>query len=281
MATMTGKRCIITGASRGIGRATAIALAAQGADVVLVVRDQTRGDAVAKEIRDAGGKADVLVADLSSQVEVRRLADEIRKRYDRIDVLLNNAGVILTDRQTTKDGLEATFATNHIAYFLLTTLLLDVLEKSAPSRIINVASDAHKGARLDFDDLQSARSYSGMRVYARSKLANILFTNELAKRIEAKGVTANSLHPGVIASNFGTNNGGVFGFVLSLARPFFATPEDGAKTSIYLASSPDVANVSGKYFKKSHAILPSKAAQDADSAAKLWRASEEIVAKSA
>ena len=280
---MKGKRVVLTGASRGIGRETALALGRMGADLSLVVRDRERGNAVADEIRTngGGGSVDVFIADLSSMAEVRRVAAELLAAHDTIDVLVNNAGAILMDRQVTKDGYEATFATNHLAYFLLTKLLLDAVKKAPAGRIVNVASDAHHRGSIDFDDLMGEKRYVGWKTYSTSKLANILFTRELARRLEGTNVTANSLHPGVIASGFARNNGGVVGFLAKVAAPFLMSSEDGAKTTLFLVTDPSVAKVSGEYFAKSKIAKPSREARDATIAKRLWDVSEELVGRGA
>jgi NAD(P)-dependent dehydrogenase (short-subunit alcohol dehydrogenase family) len=276
--SLSGKTCLITGATSGIGRATALALAGMGASMVLVARDRARGEAVVEEIRGAGGDASLLLADLSVQAEVRRVAAAFLASGRPLHVLLNNAGVVNLERRLTVDGIESTFAVNHLGYFLLTGLLLDRLRASAPARIVNVASDAHKFADLDFDDLNNERRYRFMRVYGQSKLANILFTAELARRLAGSGVTANSLHPGAVATGLGTNNGVWARALIRLLRPFFRTPADGAATSIYLASSPAVEHVSGRYFADCREKLPSRAARDEASARRLWEVSERLTA---
>jgi NAD(P)-dependent dehydrogenase (short-subunit alcohol dehydrogenase family) len=279
---MNGKRVIITGASRGIGKEAAFAIARQGAELTLVVRDKALGESVADECKRRGAASvDVLVCDLSSQKDIRRLAQEILDRYQRINVLINNAGAIYTERSTTVDGLERTFATNHVAYFLLTTLLLERLKASAPARIINVASDAHRRNSFDLADLQSERSFTGMTVYGASKLMNILFTRELHKRLAGSDVTVNALHPGVVATNFGDSAKGLMKTVLKLARPFMRTEADGAKTTVYLASSAEVSGVSGRYFKNCREATPSAQARRDDLAAGLWAATEKLVEASA
>ncbi|MFP2934327.1 SDR family NAD(P)-dependent oxidoreductase, partial [Pyxidicoccus sp. 3LG] len=217
-----------------------------------------------------------LRADLASLQSVRDLAAAFRSRYSRLDVLLNNAGLIMDRREVTADGLEATMATNHFAPFLLTNLLLDLLKASAPSRIINVSSDAHQAGKLDFDDLQSERGYIAFRVYGTSKLANILFTRALAKRLEGTGVTANSLHPGVVRTGFGLNTQGFFRLIVKLGAPFMISAEKGARTSIYLASSPEVESVSGQYFYKSRPRKPSSAARNDALAERLWQVSAQL-----
>ncbi|HSQ66099.1 MAG TPA: SDR family oxidoreductase [Polyangiaceae bacterium] len=283
--SIDGKQVLLTGASRGIGHATALALAKAGANLSLLVRNREAGEKVIEEIRALNPKvrADLIVADLSSQQEIRRAAAEYQQKHDRLDVLLNNAGAIYSHRETTVDGYERTFATNHLAYFLLTVLLLDVLKKSAPSRVVNVASLAHAWDRLDFDDLMfDKRPYHAFRAYGRSKLANVLFTRELARRLDGSGVTANCLHPGAIASGFGKNNQSFFGWVMrNLAGPFLAGEESGARTSIYLATSPEVEGKTGLYFANSRAVTPNRAARDDAAAARLWEVSERLVQKTA
>lgn len=269
---MQGKLCLITGGSRGIGKAAASGLAALGAQVVIVARDRGRGEAAMAEIRARSGNeaVDMLLADLSSQASVRALAREYTERYGRLDVLINNAGAMFTRRSETVDGIEMTFALNHLAYFLLTDLLLDLLKASAPSRIVNVSSDAHHGAALDPDNLQGERSYRGFAVYGRSKLANILFTRELARRLEGTGVTANCLHPGLIASGFNKNNGPLMRLAMTMIGPFIKQADEGAETVIYLASSPEVEGITGKYFVKCRPVEPSPAASDDTVARWLW-----------
>ncbi len=275
--SMHGKTCLITGASRGIGLEAAVALARLGATVVLVARDAERGAAaVARVEAEAGTTADLLIADLASLQGVRTVAQEFRMRHDRLEVLINNAGAVFSQRSVTVDGFERTFALNHLAYFLLTNLLIDVLCATAPSRIVNVTSDAHKGAVLNFDDLQSERRYSGFQVYGRSKLANILFTHELARRLDGSGVTANCLHPGVVATGFNKNNGLLMRLGMTVARPFLLSAEKGAKTLIYLASSPEVQGVSGEYFVNCTATTSSPPSYDDNAARRLWEVSAEM-----
>jgi NAD(P)-dependent dehydrogenase (short-subunit alcohol dehydrogenase family) len=279
-----GKQVLLTGASRGIGRATAFALAKMGANLSLLVRDRALGEKVIEEIRATGakGKIDLFVADLSSMKDIRRAAEEYKSKHDRLDVLLNNAGAINMDKEKTVDGFERTFATNHLGYFLLTDQLLDLLKKSAPSRIVNVASEAHRQVGgIDFDDpMFDKRSYGGFASYGASKLANILFTRELARKLEGTNVTVNSLHPGVIASGFGRNNKGAFGWIMrNIASPFLGSEESGAKTSVYLASSPDVEGKTGLYWKSSREARPTRAGQDDEAAKRLWKLSEELIEK--
>jgi NAD(P)-dependent dehydrogenase (short-subunit alcohol dehydrogenase family) len=281
---MKGRIALVTGFTAGIGKVTARELARRGATVVAVARDAARGQAAVDEIRGETGNADVhlLTCDFSSQADIRRLVADYRARYDRLHVLVNNAGGVLAERRLTVDGIEATFATNHLGYFLLTSLLLDVIKASAPARIVSVASEAHRGAKLDFDDLQYARrSYLSLDVYGASKLANVVWSAELARRLEGTGVTANSLHPGVIKSNFGQSGPGWMRFGIKLIRPFMITSEQGAETSLYLATSPDVEKVTGKYFSKKKERTPSKRARDPETGPRLWAVSEALVAKSA
>jgi NAD(P)-dependent dehydrogenase (short-subunit alcohol dehydrogenase family) len=281
---MKGNVTMVTGATAGIGLVTARELARQGATVVVVGRDEARGKAAVEGIRrDTGNDAvSLLLCDFSSQASIRKLAAAFKEKFDRLHVLVNNAGAMNGERHVTVDGLELTFAANHLGYFLLTTLLLDVIEKSAPARVVSVSSGVHRGAKIDFDDLQfEKRSYSQFAAYGQSKLANVLFSNELARRLAGKGVTSNSLHPGVIASNFGQSGSAFIRFGVKLIAPILATPEKGAATSIYLATSPEVEGVTGKYFIKKKAVHPSRLAQDVDLAKKLWAVSEELVAKSA
>jgi NAD(P)-dependent dehydrogenase (short-subunit alcohol dehydrogenase family) len=274
---MAGKIVLITGASQGIGRSTALALGSMGARLLLVVRDLEKGKLVADQIAASGNRdVTLLQADLARQADVRKLAAEVEREVPRIDVLLNNAGAIFPTRQTTEDGLERTFALNHLAYFMLTCLLRDRLKESVPARVINVSSEAHRSGRIDFDDLGGERKYSGGSAYARSKLANVLFTYELARRLAGSGVTANCLHPGVVATGFGQNEPGWFRVLVNLARPFMIAEDKGAQTSIYLASSPDVEGVTGAYWVKCKRRYSAKSSYDANLAARLWEVSEAL-----
>ena len=285
---MQGKTILITGATAGIGEVAALELARMGATVVGVGRNPAKCTAVAERIRRETGNpnVDFLVADLAVQAQVRRVAAEFRQRYDRLDVLINNAGAFYMQREMTTDGHEMTWALNHLAYFLLTDLLLDMLKASAPARIINVASDAHQGGVINFADLEGKEKYSGWRAYAQSKLANIMFTYELARRLAAdptgSGVTVNALHPGFIASNFARNNVNgwrrPFGLLLTaLQRIAARSPEEGAETIIYLASDPNVAGITGQYFVKKQVAKSNAASHDAAVAARLWTVSEQMV----
>jgi NAD(P)-dependent dehydrogenase (short-subunit alcohol dehydrogenase family) len=263
---MEGKTCVITGATSGIGLAAAEALAARGAMLALVGRDRARGEATLARLRAVtpGVRATVHYADLLRLGEVRRLGAELLETYPRIDVLVNNAGALFRERALTEDGFERTFALNHMAYFLLTELLRERLAASAPARVVSVASRAHQQARsLDLDDLNLERGYSGWTAYCRSKLANILFTRVLARRLRGTGVTANCLHPGFAASRFGDNNRGAFRWGIGLAKRFFAISEvKGAETVVYLASDPAVTGTTGGYFANSKPATPTPAAQN-------------------
>ena len=275
---LTGKTVVLTGATSGIGRATALELADEGARLILVGRTPERCEETLAEIRRRTGRDDAVMlrADLSSLKEVRRLADEVLASADRVHVLLNNAGVTLHRRQLTVDGLEGTFATNHLAYFLLTGLLLPRLRESAPARIVNVASDAHRFGRLDLNDLQNEQRYRALRVYAQSKTANLLFTQELARRIAGSGVSANALHPGGIRSNLGRSEGKALEAVRKLVGLFLKSPEEGARTSLYLACSPEVEGVSGRYYAKCRERTPAAHARDPELARRLWERSEAL-----
>ena len=275
---MKGKVVVITGATSGIGQVAAEQLAGMGARIVLVARDKTRAQATLARLRQTGPGVEhsAHYADLSVISEMKRVAAEIAAAEPRVDVLINNAGAMFGSRQVTSDGLELTFATNHMAYFVVTHGLRDRLIAAAPARVINTSSDAHKGNRLDFADLQSANDYSGFKIYGRSKLANILYTRELARRLAGTGVTANSLHPGFVATRFGDESGGMLSVGIKLAKNFAISPEKGAKTIVYLASSNEVANVTGKYFYKCREATPTREAQDDDAARRLWLETEKL-----
>lgn len=281
---MKGKTVLITGASQGIGKQAAIELASMGATLVLICRNRQRAEAAVEEIHRRSGNAapiDVIFADLSIQAEVRRAAAEFKSRHSQLHVLLNNAGLILPERRVTVDGLEETFATNHVAYFLLTDLLLDVLKASAPARIVNVSSEAHRyPLDVQFDDLQFERGYGQWGAYGQSKRANLLFTYELARRLEGTGVTVNALHPGAVRSNFG-HNGGVLTFLVKLSGAFMISVEKGARTSVYLASSPEVEGVSGRYFSRCRPVRSARSTYDVETQRRLWEITEQLVAKSA
>jgi len=276
---MKGKVVVITGATSGIGQVAAETLAGGGARIVQVARDRERGEAALKRLRErAPGVAHaVYYGDLSRLREMKRVAREIAAAEPRIDVLVNNAGAVFSRRQVTEDGLEMTFALNHMAYFVLTEVLRERLIAASPARVVNTSSDAHALAPLDFEDLQSERlGGAGFKVYGRSKLCNILFTQELARRLADTGVTANCLHPGFVATRFGDQAGGWISFGVRLAKRFALSPQEGAQTIVYLASSPDVANETGKYFHKCRPISPSRDAQDSEAARRLWQESENL-----
>jgi NAD(P)-dependent dehydrogenase (short-subunit alcohol dehydrogenase family) len=278
MADLDGKTCVLTGATSGIGEETALALARGGARLHLVARSEERAAATRARIRDETGNDAVALhlGDLASLAEIRRVAAELLEACPRIDLLLNNAGIVNLSRETTVDGFEATFAVNHLAYFALTNLLLDRLRTSAPARIVNVASDAHKFGAIDLDDLQSEREYKAMRTYGRSKSANILFTVELARRLEGSGVTVNAVHPGPVATRLGKNNGWLGRVLTTALSPFFLTPAKGARTSIHVLTAPELATVSGRYFAKQREITPRSHAADSDTARRLWDQSVQL-----
>lgn len=275
---MNGKIIVITGATSGIGQIAATRLAALGARIVLVARSRERADASLVRFREVGPNVGhrAHIADLAILAEMKRVGREIAAAEPRIDVLINNAGNVFPTRQVTPDGLECTFATNHMAYFVLTHELRERLMASAPARIVSTASAAHIDQKLDFDDLQLTREYRIMTAYGRSKLANILFTRELARRLAGTGVTANCLHPGFVATGLGQRAGGIFRLVLRFAMLFAEQPERGAQTIVHLASSPDVASVTGAYFISSRQAEPSPAARDDLAARRLWDESERI-----
>ena len=275
---MQGRVVVITGGTSGIGAVAAERLAGMGARIVLVARDKTRGEVALARLRSGNPRLahSVHYGDLSRISEVKRLAAEIAAAEPRIDVLMNNAGAMFGSRRVTEDNLELTFAVNHIAYFVLTMGLRERLFTSSPARVVNTASDAHRGCKLDFDDLQSARGFSGFKVYGRSKLCNILFTRELSRRWSGKGVTANCLHPGFVATRFGDDSGGLLSGAVRLAKTFAISPEKGAETMVYLASSPDVAGVSGEYFYQRRPATPTTEARDDAAAERLWMESAKL-----
>lgn len=279
--TMQGKHVLVTGGNTGIGLATAVELARMGASVTITSRDMVKGEAAVAEIRRASGRdaIDVMRLDLASLADVRRFAAEFLAAHPRLDVLVNNAGLILSERHETVDGFETTFGVNHLGTFLLTNLLLPRLKQCAPARIVVLSSDAHRGARgLDFDDLQARRSFNGLGAYCRSKLANILFTVELAERLRGTGVTVNAVHPGAVRSGFALDGDtrGWLNTVIRFASRFYLTPEQGARTSIHVASAPELEGVSGQYFARSKPVRPSRAAQDRAAALRLWELSERL-----
>jgi NAD(P)-dependent dehydrogenase (short-subunit alcohol dehydrogenase family) len=278
MNSLQGKVCLVTGATSGIGLVAARELAWRGARVVLVGRNREHTDAAVAHIRAQTGSNEIdgLLADLSSQNQVRALAWQFLQSHPRLDVLVNNAGGLWLDRQLTVDGLEPTFAVNHLAYFLLTQLLLERLKTSAPARIVNVSSAAHRNAIIDFDNLQGEKRYRGWPQYCRTKVMNLLFTYELARRLGDTDVTVNALHPGWVATGFGGGNGLRGRLLQLLARCFAISPEEGARTIVYLASSPDVAAATGRYFVREQAVPSSPASYDQASAGRLWQISEQL-----
>jgi retinol dehydrogenase 12 len=272
---MQGKVVVITGATSGIGQVAAEKLAAMGARIVMVARDRARAEAALARLMALKGSLpgtvhSVHYADLSLLKEMKRVAAEIAAAEPRLDVLINNAGAIFGSRRITEDGLELTFALNQVAYFVLTHGLRERLLASTPARVVNTASDAHRGNRLDFDDLQSARDYSAFKVYGRTKLCNILFTRELARRLQGTGITGNSFHPGFVNTRFGDESGGAHAYGIRLAKAFALSPEKGAQTLIYLACSPEVEKTTGEYFYKCRPTPPSREAQDDTVARRLW-----------
>jgi len=278
--SMHGKICMVTGANSGIGKATALALAQMGATVVMVCRDRARGEEARSEIttKSRNNAVDLLLADLSSQQSIRQLVEHFKQRYTHLHVLINNAGAAFPGRRETVDGLEMTFAVNYLAPFLLTNLLLDVLKASAPARIVNVSSNSHKSGYIQMDDLQEEKRYRSMQVYGQSKLAVVLFTYELARRLQGTGVTANCLHPGFVATHFGQRDvGPAFRLLVKLIGSFGTSPQKGAKTSIYLASSPEVEGVTGKYFVKSIPKRSAAISYDESLQRQLWEQSAKLV----
>ena len=277
---MRGQVVVMTGGSSGIGQVAAEALAGQGARLVLIGRDRARAEQALERVRTAGPGANhtLHLADLASIAQTRRVGAQIAAAEPRVDVLINNAGALFSHRRTSPDGLELTFALNHMAYFVLTEALRARLEATPGARVVNTSSVAHKSGRLDFDDLQSTHGYAGFRAYGTSKLCNILFTRELARRLAGSGVTANCLHPGFVATRFGDQSGGLTQRLIPLAKLFAISPQQGADTIVQLASSPEAAAMSGLYFYKREPVTPSAAAQDDGAARRLWAASEAIAA---
>jgi NAD(P)-dependent dehydrogenase (short-subunit alcohol dehydrogenase family) len=275
---MSGKVCLITGATSGIGEVTARELAKLGPQVVITARDQAKLDQAIQRISSQSGGNEVsgFVADLASQNEVRSLASQFMNKCDRLDVLINNAGAVYLRRSEGIDGIEMTFAGNHLAPFLLTNLLLGTLKQSSPARIINVSSNSHAGREIDFADIENRRSYQFMRAYGRSKLGNILFTKELDRRLSGSGVTVNAVNPGFVGTNIGANNGWLVKLFLSVTRIWALSVEEGAETSVYLASSPEVERVSGEYFYKKQSVPSSQYSYDEATAERLWRVSAEM-----
>jgi retinol dehydrogenase-12 len=279
-ASLEGRVCLLTGATRGIGRSAAEALVHTGMELVLVSRDATRLESFATSLRRSApsAKVSIVAGDLARMVEVRRVAVEVRARHDRLHVLLNNVGAVFARRELTVEGLERTMALNHLSPFVLTTELLPLLRGSTPSRVVTVSSGAHRGMRLDFDDLMfERRRYRGLTAYGRSKLMNILFTRELARRLEGTGVTANAMHPGFVRTGFGHNTPGLLSRIISLGQIFARSPEHGARTLVYLATAPEVERVSGKYFLDEREAPISAVAKDMSAARRLWDESEQLV----
>ena len=274
---MEGKTCVVTGANSGMGFIVARELAQRSANVVLVCRSQSKGDLASSEIRRFTGNESVelMIADLASFESVRKFASDFKQNHQKLHVLVNNAGLILGKRTLTPDGLETTFQVNYLSHFLLTHLLLDVPKASAPSRIVNISSDAHTSGHMNFDDLQFERGYSGWKSYCQSKLAQILFTYELAERLKGTGVTVNCLHPGAVRTNWG-DEAGTLGIGIRLARPFMLSPDKGAETALYVATSSDLEGVSGKYFAKKRETQSSKESYDIEERRKLWEISMKL-----
>jgi NAD(P)-dependent dehydrogenase (short-subunit alcohol dehydrogenase family) len=273
---LSGKTIIVTGANSGIGKVAARELARMGASVIMVARSRERGERALQEVRSASANDNVrlMLCDLSSQRSIREFAAAFEAENDRLDVLLNNAGAVYLRRQESVDGLELSFALNHMGYFLLTNLLLDVIKASAPARIVNVSSEAHRVGRIAFDDLRREQDY-GMNVYGETKLMNLLFTYELARRLEGTGVTVNAMHPGFVRTNFGRRGNGLLGrFVMPVASLFGRSPERGAATAIYLASSPEVEGVTGKYFVDNQEVRTADLSYDQALQARMWEVSE-------
>lgn len=278
MTDMNGKVCLVTGATDGIGKISARVLAEKGAKVIIVGRNPEKSATVLAELKSSSGNEniDLLMADLAVMQEVRDLAEQVISHYDRLDILLNNAGGYFAKHELTSDGLERTFALNHMSYFLLTNKLMELLKSSAPARIVNVSSDAHYGVDMDFENLNGEQEYKAWKAYQKSKLANVLFTYELLKKVPAD-ITVNCLHPGFVATNFGHNIGGFFGPVLKIAQRISAIdPEEGAKTSIFLCSAPEVKGVSGKYFYKCQPKTSSRESRNMDTGKRLWQISSDI-----
>ncbi len=271
---MHGKICMITGANSGIGKATALSIAEMGAVVIMICRDKNRGESAQKEIiNETGNKSvDLLICDLTSQESIYKLVENFKKKYQKLHVLINNAGVVKTNRTLTIDGFETTFAVNYLAPFLLTNLLLDILKKSVPSRIVNVSSGIHKNGNINFDDLQAENKYRSYKAYGQSKLALILFTYELSKKIKGTGVTVNALHPGFTRTNIGRD----YSVFIRAFTKLSKNPKKGAETSIYLATSPEVEGITGKYFIKKQQTMSSKDSYNKELAKELWKVSLEL-----
>jgi NAD(P)-dependent dehydrogenase (short-subunit alcohol dehydrogenase family) len=275
---MAGKVCLVTGGTSGIGEVTARELARLGGTVVITARNEEKGKRAVERIRADSGSPEVeaLIADLASQTQVRDLANEFQRIHNRLDVLINNAGAIYLRRSLSPDGIEMTFAVNHLAPFLLTNLLLDMMINSAPARIINLASNSHESMEIDLDDLENQNGYRFMSAYGKSKLANILFTYELDRRLTGSGVTVNAVHPGFVGTNMGANNGWLVKFFLPLTKLWALSPQEGAETIVFLASSPDVEGVSGKYYFQNRPVPSSPSSLDEVKAKQLWEVSTEM-----
>jgi retinol dehydrogenase 14 len=276
---LKGKTALVTGASSGIGLEASAVLARRGARVLMVARDQTRGDAARAEVAKRSGSdaVELLMCDFSSQAATRALADQVKERVDRLDILVNNAGSVSPKRRITEDGIEQTFAVNHLGYFLLTNLLLDLVVASAPARIINVSSIGHRQGTLDFDDLGFERGYGIMKAYSRSKLANVLFTTELSRRLEGKGVTVNALHPGAVATHIWSHAPAIARPLLAVAKLFMISPAEGGDRIVYLATSPEVEGKTGGYYEKNRLVTPARLARDSTLASRLWTVSTDLV----
>jgi retinol dehydrogenase 12 len=275
---LSNQVCIVTGATGGIGKVTAREIARQGMQVVVVSRNAERCEATAAQIREETGNQAVnyLTADLSSQKEILDLVERFCSKHERLDVLVNNAGGFYMNRIESEDGIELTWALNHLSYFMLTILLIKMLKESAPARVVNVSSNAHLGGSINFNDLEGKQRYRGWTAYSQSKLANVLFTFELARRLEGSGVTANVLHPGFVATNLAKNNNRLVRFIINLSHLIALSPEEGARTGTYLATSPEVEGVTGNYFVKQKPIQAAKAAYNRDSAKRLWEVSQQM-----
>lgn len=276
-----GKTCLVTGGNSGIGKATAVGLAKLGGKVVMVSRNKERGESALADIKSKSRNqsVDMMLADLSSMKAVRELADEFKRKYDKLHVLVNNAGEILTSHHVTVDGFERTLASSHLGHFLLTNLLLDIIKTSAPARIINVSSEAHRGGSIHFEDLQLEKKYGASRAYSQAKLANVLFTHELARRLEDTGVTVNCLHPGVVRTGFGHDDSRLLSLGIWIMSPFFISAEKAARGVIRLATSRELEGVTGKYFSKMKEAMSSPESYDVQTAQRLWQVSEELVSK--
>ena len=274
---MEKKHCIITGANAGIGKASAIAIAKKGYQIIMFCRNKEKAEIAQKEITEYSQyPVDLIICDLASQESIRKAAAQYKEKYDRLDVLLNNAGFIAKQRALTEDGYESTFAVNHLGPFLLTNLLLDLIKSTPNSRVVNVASEAHRYTKFDINNLELEKGYDNMKAYSLSKLCNIMFTHELAKKLNGSDATTYSLHPGVVASNFQDNTHGFLGALFTLIRPFMISNEKGAETSVYLATDPGVTKFNGKYFDKKTIKKPKSIAYDETLSEQLWSKSEKM-----